>query len=118
MNVVKLFVLYLYTWKWLINAVKLKVLFLIHLIIFIGKKRKRKGDATNKKQKKDDYDSLDSENEYDFEDPFLNDDSSDEYQEESDDFSDDDPDWEDSQNDEDTKTLMKEAQRFTRGRKK
>lgn len=71
------------------------------------------------KQKKQSADD-DLEDEYDLEDPFIDDGSEDEYQ--PDNVSDEsDSEWNDSQGvdeDEDTKRLVKEAKRFTRDSKK
>lgn len=61
----------------------------------------------------------DAEDDYDLEDPFINDDSEDDFQPENDD--DTDSEWNDSQEideDEDTRQLLKEARRITRTQSK
>lgn len=62
----------------------------------------------------------DEEDDYDLEDPFINDDSEDDFEPDTDD--DTDSEWFDSQetgnDEEDTKQLLKEAKRITRTQKK
>lgn len=58
------------------------------------------------------------EDDYDYQDPFIDDGSSDEFELSEDDDDDDDTDWEDSQvvdeESQETRRLLKEAKKFTR----
>lgn len=86
-----------------------------------GQKRKKDNAGTAKTPKKQNIDDEDDlEDDYDLEDPFIDDGSEDEY--EPDNLSDEsDSEWNDSQavdDGEDTKRLVKEAKRFTKNAKK